>query len=56
VSVIWKSFGVAVVVAAAELGVSDAVGITRWRNPSPQSWGVLLTWVGFSYAVAVLSR
>jgi len=37
VSVIWKSFGVAVVVAAAELGVSDAVGITRWRNPSPQS-------------------
>lgn len=55
VSVIWKSFGVAVVVAAAELGVSDAVGITRWRDPSPQSWGVLLAWVAFSYAAAVLS-
>jgi hypothetical protein len=54
-TVIWKSFGVAVVVAAAELGVSDAVGITRWRDPSADAWSVLLTWVAFSYAAAVLS-
>jgi hypothetical protein len=56
---IWNSFGVAVLAAAAQLGIAEALGIVRWTNsyaPSGgDSWNAALTWVVFIYAVAVLS-
>ncbi len=53
---LWISAAVAAVAAAAQLGVADALGITRWEtNGSIRDWTALLTWIAFCYAVAVLS-
>jgi hypothetical protein len=56
---IWSSLGVAVVAAAAQLGVAEALGIIRWTDryePSGgNSWNAVLTWIVFIYAVAVVS-
>ena len=58
VNLIWSSLGVAVVAAAAQLGVAEALDILRWRDhyaPSGgDSWSALLTWVAFIYALSVL--
>jgi len=58
VKLIWNSPGVAVVAAAAQMGVAEALGIIRWGESfdasHPSDWNAVLTWVGFIYAVAVL--
>jgi len=58
VKLIWNSLGVAVVTAAAQLGIAQALGIVRWGESfdasHPSDWNAMLTWVGFIYAVAVL--
>jgi hypothetical protein len=53
-SLVWKSAGVAIVAAAAQLGVAETVGILRWTDGSADAWSTLLTWVTFIYAVSVL--
>jgi MFS family permease len=59
VKLIWNSLGVAVVAAAAQLGVAEALGVVRWTNhyepTGGNSWNAVLTWIVFIYAVAVLS-
>jgi len=55
---VWHSVGVAVLVAAAQLGVGQALGIVGWDASfvgSDSGWRALLTWIGFCYAVAVLA-
>jgi hypothetical protein len=67
----WTAAAVAAVAAAAQLGVASVLGIIRWNGADgPRStagtgaattplgaadWSVLLTWVGFSFAVAVFA-
>ena len=47
---------VAAVVVAAQLGAGEALGILQWAGPhDDRAWITLLTWVAFSYAVAVLA-
>ena len=46
---------VAAVAVAAQLGAGDQLGLIRWEGPhDTAAWTTLLTWVAFSYAVAVL--
>src|SRR5215813_8466923 len=55
--VVWRSLGVALVAAAAQLGIAQALGIVRWNEnyqSGSGSWSSLLTWMVFIYAVAVL--
>ncbi len=53
---LWISAAVGGVAAAAQLGVADALGITRWEmEASTRDWTALLTWIAFCYAVAVVS-
>jgi hypothetical protein len=51
--------GIAALAVAAQLGVAEAFGIVRWADHyeanGGNSWTALLTWIGFVYAVAVLS-
>src|SRR5262249_28424575 len=58
VKLIWSSLLVAVVAAAAQLGVAEALNILRWQDhyasSGGDSWSALLTWVAFIYAVSVL--
>jgi hypothetical protein len=58
VKLIWNSLGIAVVAAAAQLAIAQALGIIRWDATYPagkaDGWNGLLTWVGFIYAFAVL--
>jgi MFS family permease len=55
----WSSAVVAAVAAAAQMGVADLLGIIQWDGgeaPARTSdWSVQLTWVGFSFTVAVLT-
>lgn len=55
---IWNSIGVAVVAAAAQLAVAQALGIVRWsdayQGANVTGWSALLTWIAFIYAVSVL--
>lgn len=55
---IWNSVGVAVVAAAAQLAVAQALGIIRWsdayQGANVTGWSALLTWIAFIYAVSVL--
>ncbi len=48
----------AVVAAAAQLAIAQALGIIRWDTAYPagraDGWNGLLTWIGFIYAFAVL--
>jgi hypothetical protein len=59
VKLIWSSLGVAVLAAAAQLAVAQALGIVRWTDhyeaSGAGSWNALLTWMVFIYALAVLS-
>jgi len=56
VRLLVNSAVVAAVAAAAQLGAGDALGIIRWTGPhDARAWSTLLTWVAFSYAVAVLA-
>jgi len=54
---IWTSLGVALVVAAAQLAVAQALGLVRWDGSYPagrtDGWLAVLTWIAFIYAVAV---
>jgi hypothetical protein len=52
---LWNSAVMAAVAAAAQLGVADALGITRWETTgdSVRDWTALLTWIAFCYGVAV---
>jgi hypothetical protein len=55
VRLIVNSAVVAAVAAAAQLGAGDALGILGWNGPfDGRAWTTLLTWIAFSYAVAVL--
>ena len=47
---------VAAVAVAAQLGAGGLLGVIRWAGPYDQrAWTTLLTWLAFSYAVAVLA-
>jgi hypothetical protein len=47
---------VAACAVAAQLGAGDALGIIRWDGPrDARAWTTLLTWLAFSYALAVLA-
>ena len=47
---------VAAVAVAAQLGAGGLLGLIRWEGPYDQrAWTTLLTWLAFSYAVAVLA-
>ncbi len=56
---VWHAFGVAALVVAAELGAAQAFRLIRWDDDfgsgTAGSWPALLTWVGFSYTVAVVA-
>ncbi len=56
---VWHAFGVAALVVAAELGAAQAFRLIRWGDDfgpgGTSSWSALLTWIGFTYAVAVLA-
>ena len=49
------SLAVAAMAVAAQLGAGDALGILRWQTSDGREWSTLLTWVAFSYAVAVVA-
>jgi hypothetical protein len=54
----WNSAAVAAVAVAAQLGVADMLGIIRWEGGEPArttDWNALVTWVCFSFAVAVVT-
>jgi hypothetical protein len=55
----WTAAVVAAVAAAAQLGVADVLGIIQWTGNSAPArttdWSGLLTWVCFSFAVAVFT-
>jgi hypothetical protein len=54
----WNSAAVAAVAVAAQLGVADMLGVIRWRGGEPArttDWNALVTWVCFSFAVAVVT-
>lgn len=56
VRLLVNSAVVAAVAVAAQLGAGDALGILDWQGPhDSRAWSTLLTWVAFSYAVAVLA-
>lgn len=47
---------VAAVAVAAQLGAGGLLGLIRWEGPyDERAWTTLLTWLAFSYAVAVLA-
>jgi hypothetical protein len=48
------SAAVAAMAVAAQLGAGDALGILRWQSSDGREWSTLLTWIAFSYAVAVV--
>jgi hypothetical protein len=56
---VWHAFGVAALVVAAELGAAQAFRLIRWDDDFGSgivgSWPALLTWVGFSYVIAVVA-
>jgi hypothetical protein len=58
VKVVSRSVVVAVIAAAAQLGIAQALGIVRWaenyQSGVDGSWSALLTWVVFIYALSVL--
>ena len=49
------SAAVSAMAVAAQLGAGDALGILRWQTSDGREWSTLLTWVAFSYAVAVVA-
>jgi hypothetical protein len=55
----WNSLGAAAIVAAAQLGVSDQLGVLKWGqrydNGHSYLWSAQLTWVAFIAAVSVIS-
>lgn len=56
VRLLVNSAVVACVCVAAQLGAGDALGIIAWDGPhDAATWRALLTWLAFSYAVAVLA-
>jgi hypothetical protein len=55
---LWNSAAVAAIAVAAQLGVADMLGIIRWQGGEPArttDWNALLTWIGYSFAVAVVT-
>lgn len=56
---ICNSFGVAVAAVAAQLGLTEALGIVKWTDQyatdGADEWSATLTWVAFAYACSVLA-